>query len=165
MSNEKIKSCSLGQIDSYMNLKNKGIELEIIDLEWEDINPKIIETILNLIDERKISGKTYIGISKSIGEMPLLYKKDDVINGIIYTVHDLSAAKDILEDYRKNYSPMYNIQCDNAITVTVENSQNYVISTILVNAKDNYFMIRFGYPKTKEDELDYNNLMKKFKRS
>ncbi len=165
MSNEKVKSCSLEQIDSFIKLKNRGIKLEIIDLEWEDINPKIIETILKLIDERKISGKTYIGISKSIGEMPLLYKKDDMINGIIYTLHDLSMAKDILEDYRKNYSGLYNIQCDNSITVTIENSQNYVINTILVNAKDNYFMIRFGYPKIKEDELDYNNLMKKFKRS
>ena len=61
------QGCCLTFYDNYNNELGKIYNLNI---KYQDINPKIIETILKLIDERKISGKTYIGISKSIGEMP-----------------------------------------------------------------------------------------------
>ena len=147
-----------------MELTNKNIKLELIDIEWEDLNPKIIEFILKLMEERKISGKTYVGIAQSWGELPILFNKDEMVDGIIYSVQNLNMAKGFLENYRKSYNMQFNINFDNAITVTIEKSKDYEINTILFNAKNDYFMIRLGYPKTKEDKLDYNQMTKKLKR-
>ena len=147
-----------------MELTNKNIKLELIAIEWEDVNPKIIEFILKLMEERKISGKTYIGIAKSLGELPIPYSDDEIVDGIIYSVRNLNMAKGFLENYRKNYNMGSNIHFDNAITVTIEKSKDFEINTILFNAKNDYFMIRLGYPKTKEDMLNYNQMTKKLKK-
>ena len=147
-----------------MELTNKNIKLELIAIEWEDVNPKIIEFILKLINERKIKGKTYIGIAQSWGELPISFSKDEMVDGIIYSLRNLNMSKSFLENYRKNYSIGSNIHFDNAITVTIEKTKDFEINTILFNAKNDYFMIRLGYPKTKEDMLDYNQMTKNLKR-
>lgn len=146
-----------------MELNSNDIELELIGIDWGDVNPKIIEFILKLIDERKLKGKTYIGISISFGEFPIPYRQDEIVDGIVYSVQNLDCSRDFLEYCRKYYSMDHNVEFDNAVTVTVGNSNDYVINTILFNAKDDYFMIRLGYPKVKGSKLDYNQMTKKLK--
>lgn len=145
-------------------LFNENITLDLISIEWKEINPKIIECLERLIEDRNLSGKTYVGISQSWGELPIQYRADEVNNGIIYSVNNLSKMKPFLENYRAVYSFDTNIKYDNAITVTIEQSDDYNITTILFNAKDDYFMIRIGYPKAKEKLVDYNQMVKYLKK-
>ncbi len=145
-----------------MELDN--IKLELIGINGEEVNPDIVDIIIKLIDERMISGNTYIGITKSLSELPIQYNNDEIIDGIVYSVRNLSGYKSYMNKHKREFSKLFNIKFDNYITVTVDNKKDYVKNSILFSTKNDCFIIKLEYPKIKENILDYNTVTKKLKK-
>lgn len=145
-----------------MQIKDfKNVKLDLIDIDLKDINPKIIDLILKLIIERKTKGKTYLGITPSIFEIPIVFEKNEIIGDMVYSVRKLDIFKVFLENIMKDYSKKYNIQFENSITVTVSSEDNFVMNTILFNTRKECFMLKIGYPKQKENDIDSNQISKR----
>lgn len=139
-------------------MKKKENKLELIGITWEELNFKLLDVVSEIINTRKMEGSTYIGIAKALWPMQIPTNKCDEVNGIVYAVRNLNPIKDKAEQLMKEYRDY-----DNAITVTVGENNGYVTNTILVNSKNSHYFILLGYPKEKENELDYRQMQKRLK--
>ena len=115
-----------------MKFLNKNVTVEFIEVDIDEVNPKIMDIIFKLIDEKKLNGNTYVGVSRSWGEVPIPISEKDLVEGVKYFVFDLSMAKGFLDNYRKNYRTDTNTTFDNAITLTIEKQYDFLTATILL---------------------------------
>lgn len=147
-----------------MKFLNKNVKVEFIEMDVNDVNPKIMNIIFKLIEERNLIGKTYVGVSKSWGEISIPISENDLVDGVKYFVFNLNMAKVFLENYRKNYGIDTHTSFDNAVTLTIEKQYDFVTATILFNAKNDYFMVRLCYDKKFEDNIDYTQIRKRLRK-
>ena len=144
--------------------KYENIKLDLIEITLDDVNPKIMDIIFKLIDERNIKGKTYIGIAPSLYEFPIAFDKSEIVGNMIYSVRKLDMLKNFLDNYNKSYMNILNMQVENTITVTIANMENYEMNTILFNTKNDCFMVKIGYPKHKKNQVDSKQICKRLKK-
>lgn len=147
-------------------MKNKfeNIQLDLIGINLDDVNPKIMDIIFKIIEEKNIKGKTYIGVANSLFELPVKFDKSEIVGDMIYSVRNLGMFKYFLENTKKNYKKLYNIQFENSITITIASTENFVMNTILFNTINDYFMLKIGYPKQKENQVDTTQICKRLKK-
>lgn len=135
--------------------------INVVDVNYENINPMVLEIIFNIIEEIKLEEKTYIYITESMMEIPIPFDKNEIVDGIIYSVRSLNNLKTFMDLYTKAFISDY--QFDNYITVTVDDKTDNVMNTIVFNTKKNCFMIKLGYSKKLENKIDYKQLSKRIK--
>lgn len=140
-------------------MKYKNIN--VVDVNYENINPIVLEIILNIVEEIKLEGKTYIYITESMMEIPISFDKNEIVDGVIYSVRSLNKLKTFMDLYTKTFITDYKF--DNYITVTVDDKMDNVMNTIVFNTKKDCFMIKLGYSKKLENKIDYKQLYKRIK--
>lgn len=147
-------------------MKNKfeNIQLDLIGINLDDVNPKIMDIIFKIIEEKNIKGKTYIGVANSLFELPINFDESEIVGDMIYSVRNLGMIKSFLENTKENYKKLYNIQFENSITITIASTENFVMNTILFNTINDYFMFKIGYPKQKENQVDTTQICKRLKK-
>lgn len=140
-------------------MKYKNIN--VVDVNYENINPIVLEIILNIVEKIKLEGKTYIYITESMMEIPISFDKNEIVDGVIYSVRSLNKLKTFMDLYTKTFITDHKF--DNYITVTVDDKMDNVMNTIVFNTKKDCFMIKLGYSKKLENKIDYKQLYKRIK--
>lgn len=140
-------------------MKYKNIN--VVDVNYENINPIVLEIILNIVEKIKLEGKTYIYITESMMKIPISFDKNEIVDGVIYSVRSLNKLKTFMDLYTKTFITDHKI--DNYITVTVDDKTDNVMNTIVFNTKKDCFMIKLGYSKKLENKIDYKQLYKRIK--
>ena len=146
---------------------NENIELRMIDVKFEDINPKVMDIILDIKDKMNMKGTTLLSFTEGLDHLPIeivFFKESEKVDDMYYTIRDCKYRKEWMDEMNEMYKKMLGVDFDNYINTIVYEENGYEIYRMLITTEKNFLMAAIAYPKEKENEVSNWQMMKRLKK-
>lgn len=131
------------------------------------VNMDVLKTIEKILEERNITGNTYISVGDIEIETPHHYiKESDYCGDVLYLVEshtNKSPIKFAYEEEKRNTEQICNIKIDTIVFVGIKDYVKEIVYRIGIYTPNEILNIKIGYPKVKEDKFDGYQLINRIK--